>query len=1166
MPRSSIALAAQAATVITLCTHSALAALDEPTPQPNGVFQRVHRCHALTGADIIIRPGERLEDATIVIRDGIIEAIGTDITIPPDARLWPCDDLLIHAGLVEPAKLIDVSHEPDDAGTHWNANIHPQIDLEQDHSISLSAGDASALRKAGYCVVAMHPGNGILRGKGMVTTTANVPRQRRTYDANMPHSAGFDRGGWGGKGPGSLMGAIALARQTLMDARWHAAANAAAKRAALEAPARRDDLVALEAASLGMHPLLFETDSVKDAMRAGALARELGLDIWVLGSGTEYQDLDGVRSLNAPFIVPVNFPDRPKLDTIDAAQRVPLRTLQAWEQAPTNLRRLHEAGIDICVTARGLSKPEKVHEALRNAMHAGLDSDAALALVTIKPAQRLGIDDVCGTLEPGKAAHLVLCTGEPFAKGTKIKETWVSGWRNAHDTDPLASLKGNGHLVIGDTQVDASIDTTKKKLTVKLPDDTSVKAKAFDLTAHRLSAAIDGRLLGMTNWVRLAGVIRDDQLIGRAVLPDGTTVPMSFTLVDDDDSEEDESDEDVEVASAETEAEPTDPVAGTWHGSLDIPDADFAPPFLLVIERDGDTITGTLEVMEQHFQIEGSWDEATRVLAFSREIQPGMTAGFTLTIDGNTMTGTATGPMGEVPASASRDAEEPTTANAAETDDDDEGTDVRWTGIPQDVPFPLGARGRLAPPPEEHVVIEHATLWTCGPDGLIEDGCLIVRDGKLAFVGATRNAPRSGGARVIDATGLHISPGLIDCHSHTGIDGGVNEFSSACTADVSIGDVVSGDDMSWYRQLAGGLTAANQLHGSANPIGGRNSVVKLRWGRHARDFPVDDAPPGIKFALGENVKRSSGRYPDTRMGVEAFIRDKFAAAAHYRATWDAWDTLSDSEQLMVMPPRWDARLETLAQIIDGERLIHCHSYRQDEILALLRTCEDYGIRIGTLQHILEGYKVADAIADHGAGASSFSDWWAYKVEVMDAIPWNGSIMHDVGVVVSFNSDDSELATRMNDEAAKAVRYGGVDAMEALKFVCLNPAKQLGIDHRTGSLETGKDADFAIWSHSPLNSYALCRQTWIDGTPYFTREDDAALARRDGDDRRRLVELVLSQSLGDPPDLPQDDLPQGEGAETATPAWAIVRNPYAAVDDHRGCCGVGDESHTHEETH
>ena len=322
---------------------------------------------------------------------------------------------------------------------------------------------------------------------------------------------------------------------------------------------------------------------------------------------------------------------------------------------------------------------------------------------------------------------------------------------------------------------------------------------------------------------------------------------------------------------------------------------------------------------------------------------------------------------------------------------------------------------------------------------------------------------------------------------------------------------------------------------------------------------MEGATKGIKFALGENVKRSSGRYPDTRMGVEAFMRDRLAAARSYDEAWDRWNALDDATKATRIPPRRDIELDTLAEVLHGERLIHCHSYRQDEILALLRTCEHFDITIGTLQHILEGYKVADDIARHGAGASSFSDWWAYKVEVMDAIPWNGAIMHEQGVLVSFNSDDAELATRMNDEAAKAVRYGNLPPNEALKFVTLNPARQLDIHEQTGSLVAGKDADLAVWNADPLSSYSLCLQTWIDGGKYYDREEDTLLAARDAAERTRLVELVLRENLGKPP-VPTPD-------EESEPAWA--KSPYDRIDDHRGCCGIPanfDELHQHEHDH
>jgi N-acetylglucosamine-6-phosphate deacetylase len=400
-------------------------------------------------------------------------------------------------------------------------------------------------------------------------------------------------------------------------------------------------------------------------------------------------------------------------------------------------------------------------------------------------------------------------------------------------------------------------------------------------------------------------------------------------------------------------------------------------------------------------------------------------------------------------------------------------------------------------------------VWTEGPRGTLHDATVLVRKGKIVAVGTDVKVPP--GARVIDATGKHITPGLIDCHSHSGTDGGVNEGGQTITAEVRIGDYVAPDDITLYRELAGGLTCAHVLHGSANTIGGQCQLIKLRWGAPAEAMKFEGWTPTIKFALGENPKQASRapastRYPQTRMGVEQLLRDAFQRAKEYDAAWAAW-----KKHARGIPPRRDLELDALAEVLRGERIIHSHSYRQDEILMLMRVCEDFGVKVGAFQHVLEGYKVADAMAKHGAGGSTFSDWWAYKVEVQDAIPWNGALMDRAGVVVSFNSDSNELARRLNTEAGKAVKYGGLSPEEALAFVTINPAKQLRVQDRVGSLEPGKDADLVVWSAPPLSTQAVCEQTWIDGRRYFDRAEDAQMR----EDARKMRAVLVPKALATP---------------------------------------------------
>jgi len=380
-------------------------------------------------------------------------------------------------------------------------------------------------------------------------------------------------------------------------------------------------------------------------------------------------------------------------------------------------------------------------------------------------------------------------------------------------------------------------------------------------------------------------------------------------------------------------------------------------------------------------------------------------------------------------------------------------------------------------------LIRNATVMTAS-HGTIANGDVLVRDGKIAAVGNGLPAPR--GARVVDGTGRYVTPGIIDSHSHIAADA-INEGSVNVSSMVTIRDVLSPEDPSVYRALAGGVTIANVYHGSANPIGGGNAVLKLRWGSDAFDMLMAGTQEDIKFALGENVKRDRNpdRYPATRMGAQDVIRQAFLAADAYRKVWDAWEA-GDHQGV---EPRRDLTLEPLADILRGKRWMHVHAYRADEMLQVMRLSEEFDVHVRSFEHGLEGYKIADELASHGAGVSTFSDWWAYKAEAYDAIPYNAALMAERGVLVSINSDSEEEMRHLNQEAAKAMKWGGMAEDEALKLVTLNPAMQLGIDDRTGSLDEGKDADIVVWDGPPLSMFSKPVQTYVDGVLYFDRDMD-----------------------------------------------------------------------------
>ena len=440
------------------------------------------------------------------------------------------------------------------------------------------------------------------------------------------------------------------------------------------------------------------------------------------------------------------------------------------------------------------------------------------------------------------------------------------------------------------------------------------------------------------------------------------------------------------------------------------------------------------------------------------------------------------------------------------------------------ITYPFLPYGNEELPKAENLLIRNATVWTSDVAGKLENADVLVKNGKIAQVGKNLS---DASARVIDGTGKHLTPGIIDEHSHIAAFS-INEGAESVTSEVRIQDNLNPDDINIYRQLSGGVTTSHILHGSANTIGGQTQLIKLRWGVDDQELKFQDWPGYIKFALGENVKRSSSmfnnRFPDTRMGVEQVLMDAFTRARDYEKALKAAEENNKKKGATPIVVRRDLELDALVEIMNSKRFITMHSYVQSEINAALKVAEKFGFTINTLTHILEGYKVADKMKAHGANASTFSDWWAYKMEVQDAIPYNAAIMSKVGVNVAINSDDAEMARRLNQEAAKTIKYGGMNEEEALRMVTINPAKMLRVDQKVGSITVGKDADLVLWSDHPLSIYAKAEKTIVEGTVYFDREKDAEMQKKIQAERTRLIQKMLNEKRAGGP----------VGPATATP--------------------------------
>lgn len=1004
------------------------------------------RCFALQGATVVTEPGQSLADATVLIKDSAIVAVGQQVEIPAGCLTIDCGGKWVYPGLIDAYSEIDVPR-PEGAAPHWNEQVTPHRQAAQ--TALESNGDDERWRGQGITVRVVAPRGGIVKGGSCVVLTAGESGGRRLLtEAAWQHlQLTVPRGPERPRGyPNSPMGAVALLRQTFYDADWYRRAWAAYHaNATLPRPETNVALATLADFLLAGTTFVIDAPNERMAIRGGRIAEEFSLAAILRGSGREYRRLEQIRALNLPVLVPVNFPKPPDVSSDEGARNTTLQELLHWQLAPENPGRLAAAGVTLCLTTDGLDQAGDFLKQVRKAVDRGLDPTAALAALTTNPARLLNLDQQLGRLQPGMLANLVITDGELFATDTKLLETWVAGQQFVKARDRAAAVEpwlGRWRLESPPWSLIATLKSQDgQQISGQLQTDPQSEQHAkLQNVSHdrvRLNATVKLAPLGEP-------------------FPDGMS---RLTL---------------------NRVGPSDPSASPSPAASDAPSQWYAKLTL----PDGELIELKVSPAAADPEAQASSDPDASVTAAGDQPEPQA----------------ATEPQADAEPQAATEPQaaiEPQVATEPQA-----ATDSATEPIP--LLFPLGAYGLEQPLREQPTVLfRDATVWTCGPEGILEQGDVLISGGLIAAVGIDLQAPE--GCQIVDARGKHLSPGMIDCHSHIASDGGINESGQAVTAEVRIGDFIDNSDIAIYRQLAGGTTTSNILHGSANPIGGQNQVLKFRWGETMDGLRMKQAPPGIKFALGENVKRNTSRYPNTRMGVEQIIRDQLLAAREYRARWKRWRDGRRDE----LPPRRDLQLDAIAEVQTGERWIHCHSYRQDEIVATLDLLDEFGVRIGTLQHILEGYKVADRMAAHGAGGSSFSDWWAYKFEVFDAIPHNGALMHQQGIVVSFNSDDAELGRRLNTEAAKATKYGGVPEIEALKFVTLNPAKQLRIDSYVGSLEVGKHADLVLWSGRPLSTLSRCEQTWIDGRRYFSLEQDQQLRDRDRRLRNRLIQAVLA---------------------------------------------------------
>lgn len=974
----------------------------------NGVADPRHGTYAFTNATIVKDPQTTMSNASMIIRDGKIIAIGTGIAIPKEAMVWDCKGKYIYPSFID--AYTDYGTPPPPPGGRFNFNAPAQLtsnqkgpfgwnqaiksDVDAAKVFSVDENKARNLRDLGFGTVLTHVKDGIARGTGSIVTLAADKENMVVLKDRASAHYSFNKGSSGQSYPSSMMGSIALLRQSYLDAKWYKA-NEKTAETNLSMKAWNDNQ------SL---PQIFEVTDKWTALRADRIGDEFGVQYIIKGSGNEYQRIREIAATKATFILPLNYPQAMDVEDPNDARFVSLTDLKHWELAPSNAAAFEKAGIPFCLTTADLRDSKAFMANLRKAIDNGLSETKALEALTRTPAQTLGIYDKVGSLETGKLANFIITSGPVFAANTAILQNWIQGSKYSVREEQWSDIKGTYQIAVSSPK-----GTSNYTLDVKSASAASIIGK--DTVNARFST--DGKMvrLGFTpekrsrNNIRLSGVNNGDSWNGYGEDSAGTKLTWTARLV--------KKGEDKVDSVKKKDA----PVLGK-----------VSYPFLPF-----------------------GWEEA---------------------------------------------------------------------------------------PKQEIILIKNATVWTSDAAGKLENTDVLVKNGKIAQIGKNISDPA---ARVIDGTGKHLTAGLIDEHSHIAASS-INEGGQSVTSEVRIADNLNPDDINIYRQLSGGVTTSHILHGSANTIGGQTQLIKLRWGANDDELKFQGAPGFIKFALGENVKRSSAtsgnnRFPDSRMGVEQVMVDAFNRAKAYEAEWKAAEENNKKKGATPIVVRRDLELDALVEIMNSKRFITMHSYVQSEINAAMKVAERFGFRINTLTHILEGYKVADKMKAHGANASTFSDWWNYKMEVIDAIPYNAAIMSKVGVNVAINSDDAEMARRLNQEAAKSVKFGGMSEEDALKMVTINPAKMLRVDDKVGSIKVGKDADLVLWNDNPLSIYARSEKTIVDGIVYFDRDKESEKQAKVTAERNRIIGKMIGEKRAGGPVGP------------AVPTATIILN-----------CGDHDHSH------